>query len=149
MRYTKDVIQKTSEHIFQEIENGKSLREVLRGKNMPSSQTFYKWLNDIEELAKRYARACELRAEILFDEIIEISDHSEEDHTPFTGANVVQRDKLRIDARKWVLSKMNPKKYGEKIDLTSDNKPIQQNISILNIDPLAIDETSDDSTSED
>jgi hypothetical protein len=65
------------------------------------------------------------------DEILEISDHREEDHTPFTGMNVVQRDRLRIDTRKWLLSKLEPKKYGDKVDVTSGNEPIKQNLTII------------------
>ena len=43
---------------------------------------------------------------------------------------VVNRDRLRVDSRKWLLSKMNPKKFGEKIDMTSDNKALQSNLNI-------------------
>jgi hypothetical protein len=64
--------------------------------------------------AKRYARACEIRADVIFEDIIDIADHTAEDHTPFTGANVVQRDKLKIDARKWIVAKLHPKKYADR-----------------------------------
>lgn len=37
--------------------------------------------------------------------------------------------RLKIDARKWVVARMLPKKYGDKIDITTDNKPIN-NISL-------------------
>ena len=43
----------------------------------------------------------------------------------------VQRDRLKVDTRKWLLAKMHPKKYGDKIDMTSGNEPLKQNLNIL------------------
>lgn len=120
---TKEYIDKTFKDIIKDIEDNKSLRASLK-LNKLSSQTFYKWLDNDKEMAKQYARACEIRADNIFEEILTISDHTEEDHTPFTGGNVVQRDRVRIDARKWYLSKVNPKKYGDKIDHTTDGDKI-------------------------
>ena len=67
------------EIIIQEIENGKALRNVLKQDKMPSTQTFYKWLTEDEIKSKHYACACELRADILFEEILEIADDSKKD----------------------------------------------------------------------
>jgi hypothetical protein len=71
----------------------------------------------------------EVRSHLLFDEIINIADSVEddlittEDGREVVNNGVIQRDRLRVDARKWVLSKMNPKKYGEKLtqELTGAN----------------------------
>ena len=114
MAYSKEKIDSIFSEILTDIENGLSLRSSLKNENRPNSETFYKWLDSSEDKAKRYARAAEKRADAIFEEIKEIADHSEEDHTPFTGSNVIQRDRLKIDARKWMLAKMNPKKYGDK-----------------------------------
>lgn len=95
--------------IFDIAENGKSLREALKGKT--TSPTFYEMIKDPERLA-RYARACEDRAEKIADEILKIADDgSNKDNT------IVQRDRLRIDSRKWLLAKLHPKKYGDKLDV--------------------------------
>lgn len=115
MRYSKENKEKIFKSIISDIENGESLRKSLSKKGRISSETFYRWLDDDEDLSKQYARASENRADAIFEEILEISNHSEEDHTPFTGSNVIQRDRLKIDARKWMLSKMNPTKYGDKV----------------------------------
>ena len=120
-KYSVEEIEKVFKEICIQISEGKSINKILKDEKMPAPETFYDWLTN-EELAKRYARATSQRADMMFEEIAEISDHTSEDHTPFTGANVVQRDKLRVDARKWMLAKMNPKKYGEKIDVTTDGK---------------------------
>jgi hypothetical protein len=83
-----------------------------------------------------------LRADILFEEILEIADDSKKD-TIITDQGItidnefVQRSRIKIDARKWMLGKMQPKKYGDKIDVTSSGnelKPIVINLG-TGIDP--------------
>lgn len=91
-------------------------------EHFPVIATIFRWLDRIPSFREQYARAKEHQADFLADEIITISDHVAEDHTPFTGANVVNRDKLRVDARKWIASKLKPKKYGEKIELSGDKE---------------------------
>jgi hypothetical protein len=140
--YTEEEKNNIFEIIIQEIENGKALRNVLKQDNMPSTQTFYKWLTEDEFKSKHYACACELRADILFEEILEIADDSKKD-TIITDQGItidnefVQRSRIKIDARKWMLGKMQPKKYGDKIDVTSSGnelKPIVINLG-TGIDP--------------
>ena len=120
--------------ICKEIEKGNSLRQVLRdNENMPSTSTLYQWIDSDKEKTKQYARSCELRADILFDEMIEIAD------TPIDGIVIETDDngrtkerkgdmlghrRLQVDTRKWILSKMNPKKYGDKTDITTNGKEI-------------------------
>lgn len=99
---------------------GMSLRDALKGKM--SSQTFYELLKD-ENKAKLYACACDERADLIADEIFEIADNGASKDMLIKDDNVkVQRDRLRVDSRKWLLSKLNPKKYGDKVDLTGDLK---------------------------
>jgi hypothetical protein len=123
MTYDNETIEKVFDVIVKRIEQGESLRSVLRDDNMPSSRTFYEWSDDNEKMQKRYARATELRAETIFDEIFEISDESEndiiitDDGRELTNHEVISRSRLRVDTRKWALAKMNPKKYGDKTDL--------------------------------
>lgn len=103
-----------------------SLKTICLDESLPSVATVLRWLReDKNGFQSQYVRAREQQADMMADEILEISDHSQEDHTPFTGANVVQRDKLRIEARKWVASKLKPKKYGDKLDLTTDGEKIE------------------------
>lgn len=124
--YTEEEIESIFESICNKIESGDSLRSALNNKEMPSSQTFYIWLDKSNERSKQYARACEIRADVMVDDIIAISDNSGNDKmTIESGVEVVnheaiQRDRLRVDARKWAASKLNPKKYGDKLDLSGD-----------------------------
>lgn len=110
--------------IFNDIENGDSLRKSLINNKL-SSKTFYEWIDKDEEKVKQYARACEDRAEMIADEILEICDSSEADvyqddngETKIDG-NTVQRARLQVDTRKWLLGKLNPKKYGDKLDVNN------------------------------
>jgi len=121
--------QYTLEELFDQIiteitEESKSIRAAL--VNKMSSQTFYRLLED-EVKAKRYTRACEVRADNMAEDMLNISDSVEddiivlEDGREVVNNNVIQRDRLRVDTRKWLLAKMNPKKFGDKIDMSSSD----------------------------
>lgn len=130
MAYSEKQIENIFESICTEIERGRPLRQILNEKKMPSSKTFFEWLEEDEIKVKRYARACQLRADMIFDEIFEIADNTIEgivietdDHgrTKEKKGDMLGHRRLQIDARKWVLSKMNPKKYGEKIGIDHES----------------------------
>lgn len=90
---------------------------------MPTQKTFFEWLekDETRELIKQYARAMEQRADVIFEEIIEIADdqggdvQTDEDGKEIVNHNQINRARLRVDARKWAVSKMLPKKYGDRI----------------------------------
>lgn len=111
----KEETKKRALEILELIEKGDSLRKSLKAKRM-SSRTFFQFVDENPDFEKQYTRACELRGEMIFDEILEIADEASKDQTAFVGINYIHRAKLKIEARKWALSKMNPKKYGEKIE---------------------------------
>lgn len=57
------------------------------------------------------------------EEIVEISDVGNKN--PDNGEdskNAIARARLRVDTRKWLMSKMAPKKYGDKLELAGDAK---------------------------
>lgn len=106
------------------------LRRLCKNNGVAVS-TFYRYLDETPENQERYARAKERQADILFDEIVEISDDSTNDLMNVIRGGEMQeqenkefinRSRLRVDARKWVASKLNAKKYGDKIDVTSNGK---------------------------
>ena len=130
----RDQLDKDFDKIIIEIaENSSSLINAIQGKM--STATFYVLLQDEEKL-KKYARATEIRSDKMAEDILTISDNISGDviiigEKKFIDHAVVQRDRLRVDARKWLLSKMHPKKYGEKIDMTSGNEPLKSNLNII------------------
>jgi len=145
MAYSEEQKKQSFEYILSEIEKGRSLRSVLEDENMPSSSTFFIWLDESEEKSKQYARATTLRADFLFDELLHIAYTTEEGETitekgngqtEISKGDMLGHRRLKVDALKWALSKMNPKKYGEKIDHTTGGDKIQSSVpSILIINP--------------
>ena len=128
--YPEDKKKDIFDSICQRIIEGEAVRNILKDKDMPSMKTFWDWLDKDEDLVKQYARAKELYAERMFEDIILISDGTgddilvDEDGKEQVNWNVIQRDKLRSDNRKWVLSKLNPKKYGDRLQLDQNKKDI-------------------------
>lgn len=131
MRYTEEEKNQIFEAILEKIENGLSLRKSIIAVNddfltAMSTRTFYDWI-DAEEtgrLAQQYARACDLRHEYLLDEIRDIADDKSQDSiTVHKGdyehevenKEFINRSKVRIDVRKWELSKLAPKKFGDRV----------------------------------
>jgi hypothetical protein len=102
--------------ICEEMAKGRSLRSVLRDEGMPDRVTFFKWIDNNEERINQYASAREARADVIFEQILLISDSQEgdtitlEDGKEVTNHDVIQRARLRVDSRKWILGKMQPKK---------------------------------------
>lgn len=117
--YSEEVVTEICSRIMQ----GKAMKEITRCDDMPPNWQIYEWLAKYPDFADRYARACEIRADMIFDDILDIADDNQHDMIVDQDGNErlntdhVQRAKLRIDARKWALSKMQPKKYGDKLDL--------------------------------
>ena len=86
----------------------KILSAGYSGLPLPDYSTIAEWLREDDNLAQQYARAKEDQADYLAEELVEIADNATGDYN---------RDRLRLDARKWVAAKLKPKKYGDKLDL--------------------------------
>ena len=83
-----------------------SLRSVCRQEGMPAKTTVFRWLQSKPEFRDQYTAAKELGCVMLLEDIHDIADN--------IGGNVAQ-DKLRIRTRKWLLSKIKPRKYGRQV----------------------------------
>lgn len=127
--YTQELADKVCEAIAT---SQQSLRTICEQENMPSVATILKWLReDKNGFVAQYARAKEEQVDLLVEDMIDISEHTHEDHTPFTGGNVIQRDKLRIETRKWLASKLKAKKYGDKLDITTGGEKIKTEPTVI------------------
>lgn len=116
-------------------ENGKGLRTLCaENDHWPSVTTILSWLIKHEEFQTLYARAKELQAEHMAEEILDISDEEngdayieyDKDGNPVAklDGQAVQRSKLRVDTRKWLMAKLAPRKYGDKLDVTSGGEAL-------------------------
>lgn len=92
-----------------------------------SAPAFYDFMeaDKTNACTERYARAKTRQAEYLFDLQRETVFERSQDHTPFTGGNVIQRDRLISETLKWQAGKLRPEKYGDQIDITSKGKSIK------------------------
>lgn len=109
---------------------GKSLRSVCLQEDMPDKSTVFRWLRENKDFQDQYARAKEESTDAMYEEIRDISDDGisvvKGSAEKKSGA-IAQIVRLQVDTRKWMMSKMKPKKYGDKTDITSDGKAIQGN----------------------
>lgn len=115
---------------------GESLRSVCRAEEMPSVPTVFSWMRKYPEFLNQYTRAKEESADALSDEMLEIADnarndwmerHGEDEAGWIVNGEHIQRSRLRIETRKWLASKLKPKKYGDKLAVGGDAEapPIQ------------------------
>lgn len=119
---------------------GESLVTICRSDGMPCLKTVYRWVAANDEFRAMYVQGREDQADTLADQIIDIADDGRrdygisEDGCPIVDHDHISRARLRVDARKWVASKLKPKKYGERVsaELTGlDGGPI-----IIKAEPL-------------
>lgn len=105
------------EAICKGISDGMSLREWCR-KNGFAIVTVHSWIDADKERAEQYAHAREARAEAKFEHLDEIGEQAARAETAVEVAGL----RLKSDNLKWTLSRMNPKKYGDKLELAGDKE---------------------------
>jgi len=129
--------EKICKMVLEGMMSGLSAFKACKAAGVPNS-TFSTWLVDDAELSERYARAREVLIEKMASDLMDIAD------TPVgstdsgqTDSGAVQKQRLQVDTRKWLLSKLAPKRYGDKLELSGDqNNPLQlQVIKRTIIDP--------------
>jgi hypothetical protein len=115
--------------ILQRIADGESVRAICRDDAMPSLSAFFRWVSENDKFREQYDAATDVRAEAIFEEALEIADTvliGEKVKTSGEGeslkvetqtGDMVERARLKVDTRKWFLSKLKPKRYGERLDL--------------------------------
>ena len=134
MAHSKDNIEKLFKEVIELIEDGLSLRKAVLKVGI-STRTFYNWIEKDEEKQQHYARATSIRADQLFEEILVYADAIDNCHYIDKNGNErvdwgkIQRNRLQMDARKWMLGKMNPKKYGDRVV----NENVNKNINLDNM----------------
>lgn len=125
--------QELADRICSQLSEGMSLRSVCLAEDMPSTVTVFSWMRTNEEFLSQYARAKQESADAMAEEILDISDDGSNDWMEkkygdaefwVTNGEALQRSRLRVDTRKWLMAKMKPKKYGEKLDLSTNGKDL-------------------------
>ena len=101
------------EDILAGIVAGKSIREIVMegGEGFPSADTIYRHIAADVNFCDKYTRARELQQDTYAEEIIAIADGV---HPMFVGKEPEEK-RLAIEARKWVMGKLKPKKYNDQV----------------------------------
>jgi hypothetical protein len=121
--YTQDL----ADRICQELSEGRSLRSICLQDDLPDARTVFRWLRTNAEFCQQYARAKEESTDAMSEDILALSDGAIDvikGGAEKKSSALGQAVRLQVDTRKWIMSKMKPKKYGDKLDMTSDGKAI-------------------------
>ena len=131
--YTHEI----GEEICRRLASGESLRSICRSEGMPDERTVRTWALENETFSPQYAKARDIGMDAMADEIVEIADngsndwmerHHGEDVAWVTNGEAMGRSRLRVDTRKWLLSKIAPKRYGDRVTTAlvgADGGPIE------------------------
>lgn len=141
-KHTKPRITRSEElleTIFERVASGESLNRICSEPDMPTRKSFFEWVAEDVTVLRRYEFAMIMRADVYAEQTIEIADDSTQDRREdengrlIVDHEVVNRSRIRVDARKWYASKLAPKKYGDKIENVHSGdsaNPIQKHITI-------------------
>ena len=107
--------EELADSLCEKLAMGLSIRATCSIDNMPSPSTVYNWLRGNSEFLEQYARAKAIAADVFSEEILDIAndaslDWIEEDGRLIVNKENIERARLRIDALKWLASKLKPKK---------------------------------------
>lgn len=109
--------------VLERMADGKGLRTVLREmEGGPSVGVVLGWISEDEKLAERYTRARALCLDAMAEDIIDIADTarigrksvSKATGMEITEGDMVERSRLQVESRKWLMAKLAPHKYGER-----------------------------------
>lgn len=121
--YTKEL----GELICSRLAEGRSLRSVCLADDMPDKSSVFTWFRLHPEFLDQYTRAKEESSEAMYEELADLGEEAidlSQAVDPKASNAVVSAVKLKADNLKWMMSKMKPKKYGDKIDHTTNGKDL-------------------------
>lgn len=128
--------EKMAEDICRRISLGESARQICRDETMPVLSTVMLWLTQADKVffSDQYDKARQWQADYYADEIVDIADELCVD----ADSNSIQRAKLQIDSRKWKVSRMSPRRWGDKqgIDHTSSDESFKPTVITLVAEPF-------------
>ena len=98
---------KREAEILARLETGESLLSICKTEGFPHESTVRAWARDDEEFYTKYARARDLGLDAMADEVMQVAQNVDKEDVP--------RARLEFDAKRWYLSKLAPKRYGDSI----------------------------------
>lgn len=120
------------------VADGETIRQIARSEHMPNAVTIYRALAKPGEFCNHYAQAKEAQLIKWEEELVEIADDGSNDWlereqddgriSVAPNGEHLQRSRLRVDTRKWIMSKRAPKKYGDRVIQSGDPDAPQQHV---------------------
>ena len=123
--YTREL----ADSICARMSEGESLRSICRSPGLPSEGTVRGWaVRDVDGFGERYRAARSLLVEYWADQILDIADEPDLD----------PRDRqIRVHTRQWLMSKLSPRRFGNKLELSGDpEQPLQIMHKQISLDSL-------------
>ncbi len=121
--------QEIADEICRRLSLGETLRQICKTDDFPVHSEVCKWQNDHPHFRDQYARARSEGLDLMAEQIIEIADTPhlgvktktlKDGSEEVTEGDMIEHRRLQVDARKWLLSKMRPEKYGDRTVLAGD-----------------------------
>jgi hypothetical protein len=129
--------------ILERISGGQSLMGAVKAMKIPYATVKHQ-LRHNEELKRQYYSAIEERGDYLADELVDLSDEMPPpDLDPALINAWVNRQRLRIDARKWTASKLRPKQWGDRVDVSVTHTQISITQALESAEARLIDNVTD------
>jgi hypothetical protein len=133
-KYSKELAERLCRIIATTSKGIKTI--CAENEDFPTPGTFFVWLADVQEFSDLYAKAKDEQCQVLADDIIEIADTAKMGQVTIATqsgnkkpriketriADMIRHRTLQIDVRKWLLSKLAPKVYGDRIQLADDRE---------------------------
>ena len=138
--------QKVWEYILDQIANGRTLTSIVAEPDMPS----YAWctlhLRNDPQLKERYAEAVDSRVEFMAQQFLDLADSPIPEGLDGTAQSAwVQQLKLKLWARTWLMSKLKPRTFGDRLDVSVTHTQIsitealkQAEARLINLDIVDI-----------
>lgn len=129
--------QELADSICDMLAEGISLRTVCLDEKLPDKSTVFRWLRTNPEFRDQYEKAKQESADAMAEETLYIADNpvmGEIKTIRPDGSVEIKHDemlghrRLQVDTRKWLMAKMKPKKYGDKLDMTTNGKDLPRPI---------------------
>jgi hypothetical protein len=129
------IYDRCAAEVCKRLARGEFLTDICADDGMPGLSTISDWLTNGKhpEFPAMYARAREARVQLLADDILRIADDARGDVKTIAGKNGepievvdhenIQRSRLKVDARKWLLTKLAPGQYGERVEVAAPTPP--------------------------
>lgn len=150
-----------AEQICEAISNSEyGLHQICKeNPHFPRVSTIYKWLADgnYPVFVEMYTRAKAAQAEYMRDSMLKIVDDGTNDYMTIQKGDqsynvedreVTSRSKLRFEARKWLMAKLNARVYGDKIDVTTQGEKVTMPSPVIQYKQHEHEEDTEESDSE-